>query len=84
MASKKVAGLDTKSDLHAELKEAMVEREGHTHEVLAHGTVRETNTVYEDRTVHPELDANVEYEMTEVDLGKGTILTNIGNPKGAK
>jgi hypothetical protein len=64
--------IDTSSDLLAELHEQEVERVE-----LAHGTILETNTVYEDRTDNPEAERDVEYETEDEDLGNGTILTHV-------
>jgi hypothetical protein len=46
-------------------------------------TILETNTVVEDRTEKPVVDIDREYHSEDIDLGNGTILTNIGEPKDA-
>lgn len=76
--------IDTKSDLLAELNEVTVAPEGHKVEKLDKGTVRSTNTVYEDRTIHPEVEKVVEFELTQKELGNGTIYTDVGPAKGAE
>lgn len=88
MASKKneaseAAVLDTASDLLAELAEEAAERAAvvpaEVTPAAPSRTVVSTNTVYEDRTEKPELEPEVEYELSHVDLGHGTILTNVGS-----
>jgi len=92
MASKKVSSeassdaiIDTKSDLLAELQEHEAEQAANAPEpevkVLANGTQLSENTVYEDRTNNPEVERSVEYELEAVELGNGTILTNVGQEK---
>jgi hypothetical protein len=92
MASKKVSSeassdaiIDTKSDLLAELQEHEAEQAANAPEpevkVLANGTQLSENTVYEDRTNNPEVERSVEYELETVELGNGTILTNVGQEK---
>jgi hypothetical protein len=81
--------LETKSDLLTELAEFQQEQAAEAAElstapvaeVLQHGTLRETNTVYEDRTLNPADDPVVEYELETIELGDGTILTNVGERK---
>lgn len=68
-----------------ELAEIVAAQEAPVREELAHGTIRETNTVYEDRTVKPAVDRAVEYEAETIELGdRGTLLTTYGEPKGGR
>jgi hypothetical protein len=59
-----------------DIAEAIAALEGPVKETLAHGTIRETNTVYEDRTVNPAVDREVEYEAVVEELDGGTVLTS--------
>lgn len=62
--------LNTKTDIvDADLK------------VLDGGTVLETQTVVEDRTDKPAIEAEREYHSEEITLDSGTILTSYGEPK---
>jgi hypothetical protein len=51
-------------------------------EELAGGTIRETNTVYEDRTLNPSRDEVIEYEAVTTELDGGTVLTTYMDPVG--
>lgn len=51
-------------------------------EGLSGGTIRETNTVYEDRTITPEVAKPVVYAVERQELPGGTIMETYGNPVG--
>lgn len=77
------AVLDTSVDLVAELEEQQAEQAQAAvapkdEVVLSRGTKLSTNTVYEDRTLNPEVERVVKYQLEEVQLGNGTVLTNVG------
>jgi hypothetical protein len=80
-ASKKSDIVDIPADELAEIVAAQ-EAPAPQREELAGGTIRETNTVYEDRTLSPEVDRVTEYEAEEVSLEGGSLLTTYGAPLG--
>lgn len=53
-------------------------------ETLDNGTIRETQTVYEDRTYNPVPDPVIEYSVKREDLGNGTIMETYGAPVGSE
>lgn len=51
---------------------------------LGGGTILETNTVYEDRTINPVVDPVIEYRVHREDLGNGTIMETYGTLIGSE
>lgn len=51
-------------------------------EELSGGTIRDTNTAYEDRTYNPSRDDDVEYEVIREEVAGGTIIETYMEPIG--
>lgn len=47
---------------------------------LEHGTILSTNTVYEDRTIHPVIETVQVPTESHEELENGTVVTHYGMP----